>query len=159
MVGTSGERGGVLPLSFRDGTEVDVACVARMLADDRFGVLSERPGDPGYLEGFRRMRAQSGRLISAELNGAVVGCLQFNVIHGVSQRGMSVAQVEGVRVDSARRGAGIGRALMQHALAEAVAAGCGMMQLTSRSDRVEAQDFYAKLGFKLTHVGMKRALP
>ena len=145
--------------SFRDGTEADVPRVAELLADDRFGALRERPGDPGYLEGFRRMRDQGGRILVAELDGVVVGCLQFNVIHGVSQIGISRAQVEGVRVDSTRRGAGIGRALMEYALAEAVLAGCTAMQLTSRSDRVEAQGFYAGLGFELSHVGMKRALP
>ncbi len=146
-------------MTFRDAVAADVPGVARLLADDRFGALRERPGDPGYAEGFARMQAQGGRILLAMLDGAVVGCLQFNVIHGVSQCGTSVAQVEGVRVASVRRGAGIGRALMRHALAEAVAAGCGAMQLTSRQDRVEAQAFYERLGFERSHIGMKRTLP
>ena len=104
------------------------------------------------------MLAQGGRLILAVEDGAVVGCLQFNVIHGVSQGGQSRAQVEGVRVDSARRGGGIGAALMRYAMAEARAAGCGVMQLTTNRERTEAQRFYERLGFVHSHAGMKAAL-
>ena len=142
----------------RDGTEADLPAVVRLLADDRFGALRERFANPlpeGYARGFRAMTAQGGRLLLVVIDDAVVGCLQFNVLHGVSQQGMSVAQVEGVRVDRARRGAGIGRALMQHAIAEARAAGCGAMQLTSRADRTEAPAFYRALGFTQSHIGMK----
>ena len=111
-----------------------------------------------YARSFRAMLAQGGRLVLAEQEGMVVGCLQLNVIHGVSQQGQSRAQVEGVRVDSARRGGGIGAALMRYAMAEARAAGCGMMQLTTNRDRVEAQRFYERLGFTHSHAGMKVAL-
>ena len=133
----------------------------RLLADDRLGQGRERDETPlpdSYARGFRAMLAQGGRLILAEQDGAVVGCLQFNVIHGVSQQGRSRAQVEGVRVDSARRGGGIGAALMQYAMAEVRAAGCGIMQLTTNRDRVEAQKFHARLGFVHSHAGMKVSL-
>lgn len=148
-------------ITFRDAAESDLPIVVRMLADDRFGRDRERNETPlpeCYAQGFRAMLAQGGRLILAEQGGAVVGCLQFNVLHGVSQRGQSRAQVEGVRVDSARRGSGVGAALMQHAIEEARAVGCGVMQLTTRSDRAEALVFYARLGFTHSHVGMKIAL-
>ena len=131
------------------------------LADDRFGAGRERdvsPLPPSYLAGYRAMQAQGGRIILAVQDGAVVGCLQLNVIHGVSQQGQSRAQVEGVRVDSARRGGGIGAALMGHAIQEARLAGCGVMQLTTRTDRTEAQAFYARLGFIHSHAGMKLTL-
>ncbi len=150
------------PISFRDGTEADLPGIVRLLADDRYGAARENPGlplDPAYAAGFRRMRAQGGRVLLAVVDDAVVGCLQLHVLHHISQRGLSVAEVEGVRVDSGHRGAGIGRALMRHAMDEAVAIGCGAMQLTSRTERGDAQRFYAGLGFMLSHVGMKRALP
>jgi len=88
----------------------------------------------------------------------VVGCLQLNVIHGVSQQGQSRAQVEGVRVDSARRGNGIVAALMRYAMMEARVAKCAVMQLTTNSSRTEAQAFYARLGFTHSHAGMKLVL-
>ncbi len=148
-------------ITFRDAVEADLPTVVRMLADDRLGGGRERDGTPlpdSYVRGFRAMLAQDGRLILAEQDGAVVGCLQLNVIHGVSQQGQSRAQVEGVRVDSARRGGGIGAAMMRYAMAEAQAAGCGVIQLTTNSSRVEAQRFYARLGFTHSHAGMKLAL-
>ena len=147
--------------TFRDAAEADLPTVVRLLADDRFGRDRERDETPlpdCYALGFRAMLAQGGRLILAVQDGAVVGCLQFNVLHGVSQQGQSRAQVEGVRVDSARRGSGIGAALMRHAMEEARAAGCAIMQLTTRSDRTEAQGFYARLGFTHSHAGMKASL-
>lgn len=126
-------------ITFRDATETDLPAVVRLLADDPLGrgrEQNETPLPENYARGFHAMLAQGGRLILAVEDGAVVGCLQFNVIHGVSQQGQSRAQVEGVRVDSARRGGGVGAALMRYAMAEARAAGCGMMQLTTNKDRV-----------------------
>lgn len=148
-------------ITFRDAIEADLPSVVRLLADDRFGRGRERDETPlpeSYVRGFRAMLAQGGRLILAEQDGAVVGCLQFNVLHGVSQQGQSRTQVEGVRVASVQRGGGIGAALMRHAMDEARAAGCGVMQLTTRSDRVEAQAFYARLGFTHSHAGLKISL-
>ncbi len=148
-------------ITFRDAVEADLPAVVRLLADDRFGQGRERDEAPlpeSYAQGFRAMLAQGGRLILAEQDSAMVGCLQLNVIHGVSQQGQSRAQVEGVRVDSARRGGGIGAALMRYAMSEARAAGCGVMQLTTNSSRAEAQRFYARLGFTHSHAGMKALL-
>jgi len=148
-------------MDYRDAAEADLPRIVHLLADDRFGAGRERdvsPLPPSYLAGFRAMQAQGGRIILAVQDGAVVGCLQLNVIHGVSQQGQSRAQVEGVRVDSARRGSGIGAALMRHAMEEARAAGCAILQLTTRTDRPEAQAFYARLGFIHSHAGMKANL-
>lgn len=148
-------------MTYRNATEADLPAIVHLLADDRFGAGREQdvsPLPPAYLAGFRKMQAQGGRVILVEQDGAIVGCLQFNVVHGVSQQGQSRAQVEGVRVASDRRGAGIGEALMRHAMAEARAADCGILQLTTRTDRPEAQRFYARLGFVHSHAGMKITL-
>jgi len=148
-------------ITFRDATEADLPVVVHLLADDRFGRGRERDETPlpeRYAQGFRAMLVQGGRLILAEQDGAVVGCLQFNVLHGVSDQGQSRAQVEGVRVDSTRRGGGNGAALMRYAMDEARSAGCGVMQLTTNSGRTEAQAFYARLGFAHSHTGMKAPL-
>lgn len=148
-------------MDYRDATEADLPVIVHMLADDRFGAGRERavsPLPPSYLTGFHAMLAQGGRIMLAVQDGAIVGCMQFNVIHGVSQQGQSRAQVEGVRVDSAMRGRGIGAALMRHAMAEARAAGCAVLQLTTNRGRTEAQAFYARLGFTHSHAGMKITL-
>lgn len=148
-------------IGFRDADEADLPRIVHLLADDRFGAGRELDVSPlpySYARGFRAMQAQGGRVILAVLDGDVVGCLQLNILHGVSQQGQSRAQVEGVRVDSTCRGAGIGAAMMRHAMAEARIAGCAILQLTTRADRTEAQAFYARLGFVHSHAGMKLTL-
>ena len=147
-----------MSLAFRDATEADVGAVVALLADDRLGSGREVPGDPAYLAGFRAMMAQGGRIILAVSGEEVVGCLQLNMLWGVSHRGGCRAQVEGVRVSSAHRGAGVGRAMMREAMRVGRAAGASGMQLTTNSSRGDAQRFYVSLGFSASHVGMKLEL-
>ena len=68
------------------------------------------------------------------------------------------AQIEGVRVSGAHRGARIGEALVHEAIARAKAAACGLIQLTTDKSRADAHRFYERLGFVATHEGMKLPL-
>jgi ribosomal protein S18 acetylase RimI-like enzyme len=149
-------------LVIRPAAEADLAAVVELLAADSLGQGRERPGeplDPAYGQAFARMKQQQGNeLLVAELEGRVVGCLQFTVIHGVSRAGMARAQIEGVRVSSGVRGKRIGERLMAFAIERARAAGCGLVQLTTDRSRADAHRFYERLGFKPSHVGMKLAL-
>ena len=144
----------------RDATVDDLPAVVALLADDVFGAGRELPGvpiDPRYAAGFAAMAAQGGRVLLV-VDGPIVGCLQLNILHGVAQLGQSVAQVESVRVASSCRGQGIGRLLLAHAAAEAQAAGCRTLQLTTRLERDGAQQFYMALGYVRSHAGFKLAL-
>ena len=148
-------------IQFRDATEADLPAIVALLADDELGSGRDDPGPPlrdAYATGFRRMVAQDGRIILMLDGDAAIGCLQFNVIHGVSSGGMARAQVEGVRVARHRRGGGLGVRLMGEAIREARAAGCGMVQLTTNLSRTDAQRFYKGLGFIQSHAGMKLVL-
>ena len=49
-------------------------------------------------------------LIVMQDGGTIVGCVQINSIDGVSALGQSAAQIEGVGVDKAWRGQGLGGA-------------------------------------------------
>ncbi len=148
----------------REATEADIDAIARLLADDGLGRGREAPGDPVYGRAFAAMSAQPGNVyLVAEatkdsLGGDVVGCLQFTLIHGLSRKGASRAQIEGVRVDAARRGQGIGEALFEAAFERAAASGCNLVQLTTDRRRADALRFYQRLGFEATHWGMKRVL-
>jgi ribosomal protein S18 acetylase RimI-like enzyme len=146
-------------MMIRQATGADIDAIARLLADDGLGRGRETPGDPAYSRAFGAMSAQPGNVyLVAEAGGDVVGCLQFTVIHGLSRQGASRAQIEGVRVDAARRGQGIGEALFEVAFERAAAAGCTLVQLTTDRRRSDALRFYQRLGFEATHWGMKRAL-
>jgi len=143
----------------REAAEADIDAIARLLADDGLGRGREAPGDPIYARAFAAMSAQPGNVyLVAEAGGELVGCLQFTVIHGLSRKGASRAQIEGVRVHADHRGRRIGEALFEAAFERAAASGCNLVQLTTDRSRADAQRFYQRLGFEATHWGMKRVL-
>ena len=150
---------GVPGVTFRPARREDLPAIVAMLADDPLGRQREAPGeplDPAYGAAFDAMVRQGGNeLIVAEASGSVVGCLQLLILPGISHRGMSRGQIEGVRVAAGYRGRGLGEALIRHAVGLSRAAGCGMVQLTSSLSRADARRFYERLGFTYTHAGMK----
>lgn len=149
-------------LVIRPAAEDDLPAVVAMLADDGLGKSRERPESPlpaPYGEGFRRMMRQGDNLmLVAELDGAVVACLQLTLIHGISRLGATRAQVEGVRVAAAARGRRVGERLMRAAMVRARARGASLMQLTTDHRRIDAHRFYERLGFVGSHLGMKKEL-
>ena len=146
----------------RRAKRADVPAIVGLLADDHLGATREIVSDPVaqvYLDAFDAVDAHQGtELFVAELDGEVVGCLQLDIIHGLSRMGMTRGQIEGVRVSSAHRGNRIGEQLVRAAIDRAREQGCGAVQLTSDRTRVDAHRFYERLGFVTTHVGMKLTL-
>lgn len=149
-------------MDIRPAERDDIAAIIALLADDQLGAVRETPGDPPadcYLAAFEAMAAQDGNVYLVALDeGAVVGCLQLTFIPGISRRGMTRAQVEGVRVAASHRGRGIGDELLAHAIERAREAGCGLVQLTADKQRADAHRFYARLGFVASHEGFKLSL-
>ncbi|CAM5483098.1 GNAT family N-acetyltransferase [Streptomyces narbonensis] len=87
--------------------------------------------------------------------GPVLGCLQATYIPGLGKGGAERALIEAVRIRADRRGSGLGRELMERAVARARERGCALVQLTSDKRRTEAHRFYASLGFARSHDGFK----
>ena len=134
----------------------DVDEIVAMLADDPLGSGRERPGDPRYAKAFEALDTDPGQLLAvAEVDGEVVGTLQVTFIPGLSRIGATRAQIEAVRVRADQRGAGLGRHMIEWAIAESRARGCVLVQLTSDASRTDAHRFYERLGFVRSHVGMK----
>ena len=146
-------------IDFRTATREDLPQIVRLLAEDPLGAQRERFEQPlpqSYRDAFERMRRQPGnRILVAVEEGAVVGALQLTIIAGLSRQGLTRAQIEGVRVAKARRGSGLGEALMRHAIEIARGEGCGLVQLTTDRRRESAHRFYERLGFVASHLGMK----
>jgi N-acetylglutamate synthase-like GNAT family acetyltransferase len=137
----------------------DVGAIARMLADDPLGSARERiedPLPPSYLQAFEVLeRASHIQLMVAEDdNGAVVGCLQLCILPGLSSQGASRGLIEDVRVAADCRSRGVGGQMIQWAVAESRAKGCKLVELLTHNSRVDAQRFYARLGFQPSHIGM-----
>lgn len=65
------------------------------------------------------------------------------------------ATIEGVRVARSLRAQGVGRSLVEEAVARARSRGCHLVQLTTDKTREDAKVFYERLGFAATPEGMK----
>ncbi|MGA7711269.1 MAG: GNAT family N-acetyltransferase [Rhizomicrobium sp.] len=149
-------------LTYRFAEEADLPVVVGMLADDDIAGHREHSASlvaPEYGKAFAdMMRSTFNRLLLAESGGEIVGVLQLTFIPGLTRRGATRAQIEGVRVKSTVRGKGIGSALICRAIQEAKSAGCSVVQLTSDKRRPRAHLFYRRLGFHQSHEGFKLEL-
>ena len=143
----------------RSARRDDVGVIVAMLADDPLGSARERLEEPlpaSYFRAFEALeRASHIQLVVAEdEDGAVIGCLQLCILPGLSSQGASRGLIEDVRVAAHCRSRGVGEKIVQWAVAEARAKGCALVELLTHGSRVDAQRFYARLGFQPSHVGM-----
>ena len=149
-------------IAFRRARSEDLPAIVALLADDPIGRGRETAGgrlDPAYADAFAAIeRDPNQRLAVAERDGRVIAVLQLSFIPGLTRRGMWRGQIEGVRVAASERGIGVGRALLEWAVAECRERGCGLVQLTSDKRRAGAHAFYEALGFQATHEGYKLLL-
>ncbi|MBR5135851.1 MAG: GNAT family N-acetyltransferase [Rikenellaceae bacterium] len=84
-------------------------------------------------------------LLAARRNGCIVGVLVLALYPTLTGR---KAWIEDVVVDNAERGAGIGRALVERAIAEASERGAATLDLTSNPSRQAAHRLYRACGFE-----------
>ncbi len=148
--------------TIRSATRADVVHIVSLLADDVLGATREAgQGAPvdAYMSAFDSIDDDpNNELIVVDRGGVVVGCLQLTFIPGLSRGGMTRGQIEAVRIAGHARGAGLGRSLFEWAINRARDRGCGLVQLTTDKQRVDAHRFYESLGFVASHEGMKLSL-
>jgi GNAT superfamily N-acetyltransferase len=138
----------MLNLEIRDARDSDLPGVLRVLAESGIDGgssfspeearvhLAQLRGCPGY------------RLLVFVAEGEVVGTYALAIIGKLGKRGTPAGLVEDVAVLPSRQGQGIGRAMMEHALAECRKAGCYKLALSSNVNRGDAHRFYESLGFE-----------
>ena len=133
-----------------------------MLADDDLGSTREDVSDPLnplYVEAFKAIERDPNQMMAVfERDDGVVGCLQLSFIPGLSYVGLWRGQIESVRIAKTARGGGLGRQMIQWAIDECRARGCGLVQLSAHKSREDAHRFYGSLGFEATHEGLKLTL-
>lgn len=109
------------------------------------------PLSRGDLEAI--VRSNSSYLFLAEIEGEYWGTLTlttYNIPTGLK------ARIDDVVVDEKRRGGGIGRALIEHALDRVKRLGAAAVDLSSRPDREAANALYRKMGFELRETNVYR---
>jgi ribosomal protein S18 acetylase RimI-like enzyme len=151
-----------MSLTFRRASEADLPAIIAMLADDDLGRQREDTSVPVAdcsREAFSAIDKDSNQLLAvAERGGEIVGTLQLTFLPGLSHQGLWRGQIESVRVSSSTRGGGIGRKLLEWAIATCRERGCRIIQLTSDKSRTDAIRFYESLGFTASHEGFKLKL-
>lgn len=126
------------------------------------GDVADAGDESTYASAFERVIADADNdlVVAVDAQGVVVGTLQLTLIPGMARRGSTRLLVEAVRVGSAQRNAGIGRAMMRWVNSRAaVDLGANLVQLTSDAARVDAHRFYERLGFVGSHVGFTYPVP
>ena len=146
-------------ITIRRARRDDVGIIVKMLADDALGGARERLEDSlpqSYFNAFEQVDRDPNLqlVVAVDGEGAVVGCLQLCILPGLSSQGASRGLIEDVRVAAHCRSRGVGEKIVQWAVAEARAKGCALVELLTHNTRIDAQRFYARLGFQPSHVGM-----
>ncbi len=101
----------------------DVPAIVRLLADDQLGAQRERLEDPlpdVYWQAFDVIDGDpNNELVVADRAGKILACLQITYIPYLSRGGSWRAQIEAVRVSKSVRRGGIGRRIVEWAMARA----------------------------------------
>ncbi|RWO56404.1 MAG: GNAT family N-acetyltransferase [Mesorhizobium sp.] len=151
-------------IKFRRAQAPDLPAIVALLADDALGAGREDPSTPlvpSYLDAFRAIDADPNQLLAVAVAveaGQVVGTLQLSFIPGISRKGAWRGQIEGVRVARQWRSRGVGKQMIEWAVAECRSRNCSFVQLTTDKSRQKAHAFYEALGFTASHLGYKMGL-
>ncbi len=137
----------------------DLNEIVRLLQDDTLGQSRESVSEDdfnNYERVFKELyESQYFDVFVMKQGEEIIGCYQMMYLPHLSFKGIKRGQVESVRVRADLRGKGLGTQLMKHVIQIAKENGCGILQLTSNKQRVEANKFYRNLGFEPTHDGYK----
>ena len=148
-----------MELTFREAVRSDLRELVLMLADDHLGATREDTSEPlneAYVQAFEAIEKDANNeLVVVESSGDLVGMLQLTYIPYVNRTGAWRCIIEGVRIQSAFRGQGLGHRFFEWAIAKAKERGCKIVQLTSDKQRPDAIRFYQQLGFQASHEGLK----
>lgn len=147
-------------MNFRVATAADLPDLLELLSQDDLGKTREsETALAAYDAAFAAIEADpNASILVAELDSVIIGCAQLNTMVCLSHQGAKRGQIENVRINSAYRGQGFGRELLEACTANLTKAGCRILQLMSDKQREEAIGFYKECGFEATHEGFKKIL-
>jgi GNAT superfamily N-acetyltransferase len=129
-------------IGVRRAARDDAARVAALLTELGYPVGADEVGE--RLEYW--LADPASRVLVAERDGRVVGCISLHAIPFLERTGRWL-RIESLVVDAGERRAGTGRALLDAAEALARDWGCLRIEVTSRRARTDAHAFYRNQGF------------
>lgn len=142
-------------LRIRPYTEADAAellRIERACVDAEVGMVldaEQLPADPRGFDEALRSDPELGTALVAEQASRLLGHASVRLLRPARIRHVAVFAVE---VDPAAQGRGVGRALMEAAMAWASERGARRFELYVRSDNPRAIGLYRSLGFELEGV-------
>lgn len=147
-------------MNIRQATKQDLPQIIELLANDKLGKQREDYQNPlpqHYYEAFELIHKDSNQelVVMVDDENEVIGTLQLTFVQYLTYKGGIRAQIEAVRVREVQRDRGTGKVLFKWAIKRAKQKGAHLLQLTTDKQRLEALNFYLKLGFKSSHEGLK----
>ena len=138
----------------------DVSAVVTLLADDELGSTREGADSARYEAAFDVVARDGAQYLAVvrDETDQVVGTMQLTIIPGLVRGGTTRLQIEGLRVAGSHRSGGLGAAMLAWAHEHGRARGASLAQVTTDEARERAREFYERLGYETSHVGLKRAL-
>ncbi|MBI2212897.1 MAG: GNAT family N-acetyltransferase [Acidobacteria bacterium] len=136
-----------MPVAIRQATHDDLPRLLELYRE--LSVKAPRV-TPERLEAvFARLALYPDYRVFIAFDGdATVGTYALCIVDTLGDRCAPEGIVEDVVVASGSRGRGVGRAMMEHAMARCRDAGCYKLVLSSNLAREEAHRFYDALGFE-----------
>lgn len=147
-------------LILRAATAEDIPALSRLGIDsfvEKFGHMYSAKDLATFLEQVHSPGALAGEMANpnllfrlAERDGALVGYCKLGFKCGFPEyaRGSNVLELKQLYTAPGQTGGGIGKALMDWAMAEFTARGADEVQLSVWSGNEGAQRFYARYGFE-----------
>lgn len=145
---------------FREATKKDVISIIKLIAEDKLGKTREKfqiPLPNEYYSAFENINNDDNQelIVVENEDSDIIGTLQLSFIQYLTYQGGIRAQIEAVRIKKDQRGTGLGTKLLEWAIQRAKEKGVHVLQLTTDKKRPDAIHFYEKLGFVVSHEGMK----
>lgn len=133
----------------REAAPADAEALARL--------MSEMDDEPAPGMGGERMKGVMAEMaaypwfrayLALDENRAPVGSFSLMIFSSPAHQGAPQALLDAVVVTRLRRGQGIGKAMLRHALRVAAERRCYKLALSSNLRREDAHRFYERIGFR-----------
>jgi ribosomal protein S18 acetylase RimI-like enzyme len=146
-------------LSHRKANPHDLRAIITLLLEDELGQTREQLNatiEQSYIDAFHRIDNDPNQYLMIVCSeNVIVGTCHLTIMPSLTFVGSTRMQIEAVRVSAKHRGQKIGEWMMHAAIDYAKSKDVSIIQLTTNIKRPRAKEFYERLGFEVTHVGMK----